>query len=88
MPIYEYCKVEGAEGCELCSSPFEVRQSIHDPKLTKCPQCGGPIARQITPVSVNTYLPRTRSVLSEKNLREKGFAKLVNEGGGQFRRVT
>lgn len=88
MPIYEYKKTDESEGCAYCQHPFDVRQSINDPKLAQCPQCGGPVVKCITAVGINTALPKTRSVLSEKNLKEKGFHKLVNEGDGKFRKVT
>ena len=87
MPTYDYKKTDGAKGCPLCENPFEVRQSISDPKLTKCPQCRDPILRCISAVGVNTKIPSTRSVLSDKNIKEKGFTKLVNEGGGKYRKV-
>ena len=88
MPTYDYKKTEDAEGCDHCREPFEVRQSMNDPKLTDCPKCNGPIMRCISAVGINTALPNSRSVLSDKNLKEKGFSKLVNEGDGSFRKVT
>jgi len=33
-------------------------------------------------------LPSERALLSDRNLKAKGFTKLVNEGDGRFRRVT
>ncbi|MDH3873309.1 MAG: zinc ribbon domain-containing protein, partial [Desulfobacteraceae bacterium] len=38
MPIYEYEHLE--KPCILGKS-FEVKQSIHDKVLTRCPTCGG-----------------------------------------------
>jgi hypothetical protein len=32
--------------------------------------------------------PSERAMLSDKNLKEKGFTKLVNEGHGRFRRTV
>jgi putative FmdB family regulatory protein len=33
MPTYEY-------ECNACSHAFEALQTMTEPKLTKCPQCG------------------------------------------------
>ena len=38
MPWYEY-------KCRKCGHSFEERQRITDPKLTKCPKCGGEMVR-------------------------------------------
>ena len=39
MPTYEYaCKGE-------CGEHLEVHQSFHDPALTECPTCGGPLRK-------------------------------------------
>jgi putative FmdB family regulatory protein len=40
MPTYEY-------ECKNCSHSFEVFQSISDPPLTICPECGSEIRRLI-----------------------------------------
>ncbi len=87
MPTYEYqaTKVEG--GCERCRERFEVRQSMRDEPLAKCPDCGGPIVRLISACGISTQ-PSERSMLSDKNLKRHGLTKLVNEGGGRFRKVT
>ena len=41
MPIYEY-------QCEGCADRFEVKQSMKDPPLTTCPQCGKRVQRLIS----------------------------------------
>ena len=43
MPIYEYKAVKG--GCKYCRRRFEVRQSISESPLGKCPRCGVPVRR-------------------------------------------
>ena len=40
MPTYEY-------ECKKCSHTFEVFQSISDPPLTTCPECGSEVRRII-----------------------------------------
>ncbi len=54
--------------------------------LSACPDCGQPVERQISLSAVSTA-QSTKSMLSDKNLKEKGFSKLVNEGGGKFRKT-
>ena len=40
MPTYEY-------ECLDCGNQFEAVQSMKDPHLTACPQCGGNVRRKI-----------------------------------------
>jgi putative FmdB family regulatory protein len=87
MPIYEYQAKAPPAGCEQCRERFEIRQSIHDEPLTRCPNCGRPIERLISRCGISTQT-REKSVLSDKNLKRHGFTKLVNEGGGKFRKTT
>lgn len=87
MPTYEYRSIESTGGCERCRGVFEVHQSMRDTPLTACPECGRPIERIISRCAVSTRQSE-KSMLSDKNLKEKGFTKLVNEGGGRFRRTV
>ena len=86
MPTYEYQAVDPQHACDACRARFEVRQSMKDAPLEKCPQCGAPVERVISLCSVSTT-QSVKSMLSDKNIKEKGFTKLVNEGDGKFRRV-
>ena len=63
------------------------RGEVSDEALTKCPECSRAIERIISRVSVSTT-QSTKSMLGDKNLKEKGFTKLVNEGDGKFRRTV
>lgn len=47
MPLYVYEAKEPARGCARCAKGFEIQQSIHDPKLEKCPDCGAAVFRVI-----------------------------------------
>lgn len=47
MPMYVYEAKDPERGCAKCSKSFEIMQSINDPKLTKCPDCGAEIFRVI-----------------------------------------
>lgn len=48
MPIYEYQCPEQESGCPRCQSPFEVIQSLSEPPLTKCPDCGVAVKKIIS----------------------------------------
>ena len=50
--------------------------------LTKCPKCGGKVKK--IPARCHSYT----NILSNSNLRDKGFTKLVNKGGGTFEKTT
>ncbi len=52
MPIYVYEAREGVKGCARCARGFEFAQSIADPKLTACPDCGAPVFRVIQPAGL------------------------------------
>lgn len=86
MPTYEYATTDLEHACDRCRKPFEVQQSMRAAPLRKCPQCGGPVERQISLCAVNTR--SVKSMLSDKNLKEKGFTKLVKEGEGRYRKTT
>jgi putative FmdB family regulatory protein len=86
MPTYEYTAVEPGTACDLCRERFEVQQSMKDDPLTVCPDCGKPVQRLISLCQVSTA-QSSKSMLSDKNLKKKGFTKLVNEGGGKFRKI-
>lgn len=87
MPTYEYMATDPSTGCEVCRTRFEVQQAMRDDALAHCPECGRPIERLISACGIKTRMSE-KSMLSDKNLKQKGFTKLVNEGGGKFRKVT
>ena len=86
MPTYEYASSDPERGCERCREPFEVKQSMRAKPLSKCPACGRPVERLISRCAINTR--SEKSMLSDKNLKEKGFTKLVKEDTGRYRKVT
>ena len=85
MPTYVYEALEIEKGCAKCSGSFEIFQPMKEDSLKKCPDCGQPIQRVIQPVGIASGL--RKNILSDKNLKEKGFTKLVNEGNGKFRKT-
>ncbi len=78
MPIYEY--EHQAVGCEL-GKIFEIRQSISDPVLKKCPQCQARIRKIISRANIST--PKTNT-----ELKDLGFTKLVKRDDGVYENVT
>jgi putative FmdB family regulatory protein len=47
MPIYVYEAENGKKACGECRGGFEIRQSLGEAKLEKCPKCGAPVIRVI-----------------------------------------
>lgn len=47
MPLYVYEAKDPANGCEACRAGVEVRQSISDHRLERCPCCGAEVFRVI-----------------------------------------
>ncbi len=86
MPIYEYQAKEKGRSCAQCKSRFEVRQSMADEPLKACPKCGAPVERVIASVGISTH-GFSKRLLTDKSLKKHGFTKLVNEGGGKFRKI-
>ncbi|MBW1716619.1 MAG: zinc ribbon domain-containing protein [Deltaproteobacteria bacterium] len=78
MPIYEYLHLKG-----ICprGEVFEIKQSIHDKPLTRCPDCGEPVRKLISRTNIST--PKTNS-----ELRDLGFTKLVRRDDGVYENVT
>ncbi len=80
MPIYQYKAKEG--GCENCQDGFELMQAMSAKELTKCPQCGGGVKK--CPSMCSGFSP----MLSNSNLRDKGFTKLQKRGDGSYEKMT
>ena len=86
MPTYCYQAKDGQKSCTLCKQVFEIKQSMKDEPLAKCPECGASIERVITSVGIKTS-PSEKSITSDANLKKHGFKKLVREKDG-YRRVV
>ena len=87
MPTYEYQTIDSKQACDYCRKRFEIRQSMKDTPLKKCPRCGGAVERVVSLCSISTTQSQ-KSMLSDKNLKEKGFTKLVKEGDGRYRKTV
>ena len=72
----------------VCSAVVAALSTFYpedlDPNDTR--QVLNSVERLISLSSVSTT-QSTKSMLSDKNLKQKGFTKLVNEGGGKFRKI-
>jgi len=86
MPTYEYKLEDGEKGCVHCANGFEVLHGMSEVPLERCPECGSRVYRAISAPGVKTG-PSEKSILSDKNIKEHGFTKLVNEGDGRFRKI-
>ena len=78
MAIYEYEHI--GEPCSR-GKIFEVRQSMQEAPLTRCPDCGGALRKLISQTFVST--PKSNS-----ELRDLGFTKLVKRDDGVYENVT
>ena len=47
MPTYDYEAADPGKSCPHCRNGFEAVQSISDPRLEKCPECGAPVRRLV-----------------------------------------
>ena len=83
MPIYEYQCVD-ATGCSKCAPGFDQLQSLNDPPLSACPECGAGVRRILSAPNVG----RGDSDLSPKNLEEKGFTQYRRVGKGQYEKTA
>lgn len=81
MPLYVYRASEPETSCETCQADFEVLQSLHDPKLTACPECGAPVTRQVTTCAA--AFPQGAAAL-----RNIGMARLEKRVDGKYENVS
>ena len=80
MPIYQYKTTD--KGCAYCRNGFEIMQAMSAKALTKCPRCGGKVKK--IPALCHGYT----NILSDSNLRDKGFTKLVKKDKGIYEKTT
>ncbi len=78
MPVYEYEHLE--DTCDL-GKIFEVRQSISEQELARCPGCKAPVRKIVSRPNIST--PKTNT-----ELKDLGFTKLVKRDDGVYENVT
>ncbi|MEW5724173.1 MAG: zinc ribbon domain-containing protein [Thermodesulfobacteriota bacterium] len=78
MPLYEY---EHLEASCPAGRVIEVRQSLRERPLRRCPHCGGQVRKIISRANFN--LPK-----SDREIRDLGFTKLVRREDGVYENVT
>ena len=81
MSTYEYLGTNPE--CELCSSIFEVVQSIKDDPLKTCPCCGLPIEKRIS--LVHGYIVSNREANQFSDIKQ---AKYWRDKNGDRHPVT
>lgn len=89
MPTYRYKAEEEGRDCPVCGDEgFETLQPLSEPALTSCPTCEQPVRRAIGPATCMTERRwDEKKLLSNDNLRAKGFKKLVKGSDGKYRNV-
>ncbi len=72
MPLYEY-------KCLKCGSSLEVIQKVNEPRLKKCPKCGGLLKKVLSPSALQfkgsgwyiTDYAQNKKPEKESNAKEK-----------------
>ena len=82
MPIYVYEAADSGHGCDRCRGGFEIRQSINDPKLERCPSCGAAVLRVV-------QAPGLGHSKTDLHYRAKraGFHSLKRVGRGEYEKM-
>ncbi len=48
MPTYHYISKDKESECDYCRNGFDYSQKMSDKELVICPECEGPIKKEIT----------------------------------------
>jgi len=83
MPIYEY-RPSSERHCEFCRSGFEILQKMSDARLSDCPQCHAPVARQLSVPSVT----RSGPSLDPAHIEKHGFTQYRKTGKGVYEKTA
>lgn len=79
MPNYEYEASDPAQSCPKCRDGFECFQSMSDPRLTACPDCGAPLRKCLSAPAIG----RSSASLDQR-AKSAGFTKLQRLGKGEY----
>ena len=83
MPMYTY-QASGTQSCPTCADVFEVRHGLDDPRLSRCPECGAPVRRVITPPALTSGGPD----MSPANIERQGFTQYRKSGKGVYEKTA
>jgi putative FmdB family regulatory protein len=81
VPIYTYSHNDPA--VKTCPVEFEYSQSVKEEPLSLCPWCGKPVRRLISLTA-----PYRKNILTNSNLKEKGFVRLERKEYGVYEKTT
>lgn len=81
MPLYVYAPVSGH--CDQCHGRVEVMQRMADDRLTQCPTCAQPCARQICAVGLGG-----KYATSDAAVKASGMTKYRKAESGVYERVA
>lgn len=82
MPIRVYMPVDDETGCEKCRPGFEHIEPIDGLALIKCPFCGVPVRRELSPPRIGT-----RPASFDDRAKAAGFHKLKRDGDSSFQKL-
>ena len=82
MPVYVYrvLRPDSVDGSAAEEQTFEVRQSIHDPPLTRHPETGEPVERVICAPNIAS------GRMGDAALSNAGFTKYQRMSDGTYQR--
>lgn len=82
MPIYVYEAKDPGRSCEKCAGGFEIRQSLDESRLEKCPSCGSAVIRVVQAPG----LGRSKTDLHYR-ARRAGFHTLKRVQKGEYEKI-
>jgi putative FmdB family regulatory protein len=83
MAIYEYIHVEDSKDCKPV---IEIIQKMDEAPLESCPHCGEAIRKKIS--LPGKHVEGKGNIMSDSNLKEKGFTKYVKSGDGKYQKAA
>ncbi|MFT5239252.1 MAG: putative FmdB family regulatory protein [Candidatus Promineifilaceae bacterium] len=82
MPIYEYAAKGAKQSCAHCKTGFETLQNLSEDSLTRCPECGNPVAKQISAPNVGAS-----EAGFDDRAKSAGFQKLKRVSKGEYEKM-
>lgn len=79
VPLHEYVARNPEKGCDLCKRPFEHLDRTAEEVLRRCPRCGAPVRKLISPPNVAAGKGDL-----DRRARAAGFHKLRRVDKGTY----